>query len=612
MPTPQHEYLDNLKIVSALASLEAGGESTFEEWYALRRDNWARAKLLRARNMELLRTMLSPAIDGVYDPDGRCLAALEELSAALVDRSLYIDPGLYCVVNQALISYYRTTKDTSGLIRCLYAMGRGLFAQFQSISGVSHPALTAVSQRCKMHFAEAGAYRKFFDELPDDATKGYVIRSMANVSLARFQDRSEKIAVIRQTLRVLNDPWYRQQAPSLPWDVFLHQTHQQMVASRTLAPGALTSQDLADILDSSFVLYSEHLHSVDKDGRPNFRVLWPYYETQYLCGLITLPEMLSRLEKLIDQASLDDRSVDGAYGLITLPLSYCNTLETLEQQDLLLRKHDYLCSLNTRAFRAACALPPGQDYAFYFSTFLSFYRELEGAPAFSHVLLTLLPRCAPDLYLHSAVAGEAAAVICAAAIEALPRLFDSLPCLAGLTDQAERTDAAVSFVRTGALLHNVGLLHLGRLRTLHSRELFPDEHALMEMHALSGADLLRARPSTEPYADLALGHHSWYNGEGYPAEYRRQDCPARGAVDVLSLAVFLEERLCTDGFSYDAGTALDQAVEAVLTDEGRRFFPPLALCLADSGLQARLRQVFTDAPREICHQLYDIFRSPVP
>lgn len=611
MPTPQGEYLDNLKAVSALTALEPDGGSSFEAWYTLQRDNWAQAKRLQARNMELLRAMLDPAIEGVYAPGGQALSVLEELSAALVEGAHYIDPGLYCVVNQALISCYRTTRNTPALIRSLYNMGRGLFAQYQSVAGVSHPALTALSQQCKMRFAEAGAYRKFFDELPDDTTKGYVIRSMANISLARFQNQSEKIAVVRQTLRVLNDPWYRKQAPSLPWDRFLRQTRQQMIASRTLAPGALSSRDLADILDAAIVLYSEELHSVDKNGRPNFQVLWPYYEMQYLCGLITLPEMLKRLENLIEQASLEDRSVSGVYGLITLPLSYYNTLETLEQQDLLLHKHDYLCSLNARAFRAACSLPPGQDYAFYFSTFLSFYRELDGAPSFLQVLLTLLPRCAPDLYLRSAVTGEAAAVICAAAMEAQPRLFDSLPCLAGLAGPGERTAAAVSYLRTGALLHDVGLLYLGRLRTLHSRELFPDEHELMELHAPAGANLLRARPSTEPYADLALGHHAWYSGKGgHPEEYHRQDSPSRGAVDVLSLAVFLEESLCADGFSYDAGAAFDRAVDAVLRDEGKRFFPPLALCLADPAVQSSLRRVFADTPKEVCRQLYDVFPAP--
>lgn len=622
MRSYQREYIENLHSIAELTEFALAKELPFALWYQQLKDNWALAAEKRVRSIELLRTEFRQTIDNLFAEESTELAELEEFAAALVQGANYLDSGLYCAIHQALLSYYRTRKMRDGVIRELYFKGMGLYSQTRALPGVEHPKLDAFDQRFRMCFAEAGAYRKYFDEIESEETKGYIIRAMANVSLGRFKNKSEKIGIVRRTLQVLNDDWYRSLAPGLPWDRFTYLTHQQMVSGRSLFCNDFSAQDLADLMESSHILYDEQMEAVRRDGGTlNPRLYWPYCEMEYLYGLSTIQEMLGKVEMLIEQANEEDQSTGGMYAQITLPMTYCNILADFADEnftdrnytdqhfvgrDLIWKKREYLRTLNERAFWYVSSLPADQGHAFYLNQFISAYIELDGCPPYDQVILTVLGKCMPDVYVRSWIVSEVSAAICEAVMEDEPQIFDDVPAAAGIGDVEAKKQAIVQFVKKGAMLHDVGILHFNHIHSIRSRELFQEEQELLRLHAYVGWEMLKKRKSTQDYADLALGHHAWYNkAEGCPKEYKRTQCACRCAVDVVALAVFLAKRMDADGLGYRTGGVFDDVVSQAVKEEGRRFYPPLTVNLQNSGLQKKLREIFTNGVEEACHRLYE-------
>lgn len=622
MQSYQKEYVENLRSVAELTAVRPVEGMSFTSWYRNLQTNWAQAAKICVRSMEILRTEFRQTIDNLFSEGGEDLEGLEEFAAALVCNGDYLDSGLYCTIHQALLSFYRTRKMRDGIIRELYFKGMGLYSQTKMLFGIDHPVLDAFDQRFRMCFAEAGAYRKYFDEIESEETKGYIIRAMANVSLGRFQNKSDKIAIVRRTIQVLSDDWYKEFAPGLPWDRFLYLTHQQMVSGRALFCTDFTPQDLVDLMESSHVLYNEQLETVERDGgKPNPRFFWPYCEMEYMCGLTTIQEMLGKLEMLIEQASEDDQSVDGMYAQITLPMTYCSILEEFADEDFMNRsfanqhftgrdliwnKREYLQRLNERAFWYVGGLPADQGHAFYLNQFISAYIELDGCPPYDQVLLTVLGKCTPDIYVRSWMIAKVAVAICETVMEDEPQIFDGVPAVANARGVDAKRTAALQFVQKGGMLHDVGILPFYHIHSIRNRELFQEELELLRLHTCVGWEMLKKRKSTREYADLALGHHAWYNGaKGYPDEYKRRESPCRCVVDLITLASFLTREMDSDGLFYRTDGMFDEAIAEAVREEGHRFYPPLTVSLQNVELQKKLREIFRNGVKEACRRLYD-------
>ncbi len=129
---------------------------------------------------------------------------------------------------------------------------------------------------------------------------------------------------------------------------------------------------------------------------------------------------------------------------------------------------------------------------------------------------------------------------------------------------------------------------------------------MAKLHVKVGADHLRENPSTHCYADIAMGHHAWYDGSshGYPRDYKRLDSQYRQMVDVIALADWLENRT-NSAMSGRKGTfSFADAVREVFSLAGRRFSPLVTSWLQDPGLFGRIEEILKNGRREAYETLY--------
>jgi len=134
-------------------------------------------------------------------------------------------------------------------------------------------------------------------------------------------------------------------------------------------------------------------------------------------------------------------------------------------------------------------------------------------------------------------------------------------------------DCSTDEFRRAATLHDVGKVMVPEPISLKPRELTADEVRAVQHHARVGYQLLAG--STSPLmrvaASIALGHHEWWDGSGYPQGLRGEEIP-------------LEARIVSVADVFDALTSHrvdrpalpgDAAYAAMTELRGRQFEPRL-------------------------------------
>ena len=405
----QKEYIENIREIAALTARKDPDGLTLEAYEARMRRDEAAAWEKVGRNMTLLREGLFSTLDHLFDADRKTLEELEEFATHLMGGKETQDEGVFRLIHRALLSLARQKGDRYGMIRELYWLGMGYYWLYSKLVGLPLEVTEKYANQMRLSFTEAAAYLKYFEEIEDTETRGYMLRSRANMSLGSFKSSGEKIRLVRDTLCIMQDETYRQTEPDLPWERYLYMTHQQMASSVSYSKEQVMSpEDMAWIMESAYIVYHQRLEeAAASGGHTPLRWAFPYYAMEYYCGIYDMDHLMARIEKLMDQADPADVSPDGMYGILSLPAFYCQYLE--QNPERIPAKASYLEGLYQRALEYAGRFPAQEDekLSLYLRQLSFTYIETQGGVPYGVYLQKLLLRFAPEAYLHSRMVGEA-------------------------------------------------------------------------------------------------------------------------------------------------------------------------------------------------------------
>ena len=598
----QEEYIANLREIAALSPRRQPSEGTLADYTdRLCRDR-ARQKQLAARNMALLRENLFPVLDNLPEAGPQETEDLRQFAAALIQGRIELDAILYCQIHQSLLGLARHRRDRDGIIRELYSLGIGRYAQCSKLVGLDLSVSAPYTSKMRLCFVEAAAYLKYFDEIQDPDTRGYILRSLANTALGQFRVTSERVRLIKNALQIMQDPAYREREPSLPWDRFVRQTHRLMTASISFSrETAMTAQDVADIMESVYAVYDLHAQA---EGAMAARPAFHYYAIEYYCGLDSMEGLLSKTERLLNSADLTDFSVEGMYAVISLTAFYCQYLQ--EYPEMLAGREEIVEEQYRRVMRYTESFPPSQEsesLLLYLRQLSYTYVETSRSLPYGLFLQKLIFRFAPEIYLHSQAVGAAAA-LCRQIAGEEPGFFDDIPAVREISDPQEKLREIQRLALASGQFHDVGKINFTSLYANNGRQWFEEEHEMSRLHPVTGAKLLADRPSTSPYADAALGHHAWYDGSRDCA-YRRLECASRQMVDVVALVDWLENVTGTAVLYTGIEMSFDEAVQEAIRLEGRRFSPLLTARLRERQTAELIRSALDQSRRETAAEMFE-------
>lgn len=604
----QEEYLANVRAYAALTAAHPGADEDPVKWVER---NEAERKRLIQRNMELLREGLVPQLDRLPEADEAELAELRAFTAELYGGGRDLDLGLFCHMRQALLNLARQKRDRDGVIRELYWLGIGKHAMYNKLIGMELEVTEPYLSQARLCFAEAAAYLKYFEELEDPETRGYIMRSMANMGLGQFRSVGERTRLIKRALQVFQDPFYRELAPQLPWDRYVRQARQLMIAS--LAHGreqAMTPQDVADIMESAHIVYQGNTRPEDV---PLARQSFHLYSIEFYCGIYDLNTLLAKLEGVMDQADEADYSTEGMYGLISLPAFYCQYLRSYPQQ-LTGTRERYVDRLYQRVLRYTENFPAGREDAslfLYLRQLSHTFVETEGGLSFAGFQRRLMVRFAPSVYLHVRSVAAGAQALCGILLEEEPSFFDDMEEIRVLSSPEEKRRAVLDLAERCGIHHDMGKLNLLDFYTRIARQWLPEEYQIIRLHPLAGSGLLADRRSTARLASTALGHHAWYDGSRpYPGGYRRLEYPERQMTDVIALIDWLADTTHITGLYTGRQKTFPEAMEAAIRLEGRRFSPMLTARLRDRSVAERIRAAMDRGRQEACREAGSALHAP--
>lgn len=605
----QEEYIANSREFIALTVKRLPEDRTFEDYAARLGRQRARKEALAARNMELLREELLPTLDHLPNADEETLESLVEWGKQLFNGRDGLDVGQFCLIHRSLLGLARQKGDREGIIRELYWLGIGCHSFYGSrLSGVDEGAATHLNAM-RLCFAEAAAYLKYFDEIQDTETRGYIMRSLANVAMGESYSVSARTALLKRALQVFRDPYYREKAPELPWDRYVRQTHLLMTSSISHdGKRAMMPQDVSEIMESAHIIYHDREEAAEKMGEAlPAQQVFRTASIEYYCGILNLDTFLSAVERQMDAADSHSFSDENAYRLISLPAFYCVYLS--EHRESLPPREEYLAQLYRRSMDYMDAFPEDQerDQLFlYLRQLSSAFLETEHAIPYGVFLAHSIGRFAPEVYIHSNQVAEGAAALCGVVLDEEPAFFDDIDFLREIPDQQEKRETVLAYARGCGEFHDVGKINFLELYTRTARQWLEEEYEIARLHTVRGAGMLSERESTGRYAPAALGHHAWYDGSrGYPDSYHRLECPQRQMVDVIALVDFLAAAPETGKLRRGRDMTFAGAVEEAIRLEGRRFSPLLTARLRDAGVVEQIKTALERGRLEAYRKLYE-------
>ena len=175
----QDEYIANLKEISTLTARQKPRGLSFEEYLKELLENRERAQQLSKRNMELLRNNLFPVLDHLFAAGDKVCSELQEFAGRLLSGRNELDVGLFCQIHQALLSHARMKRDRAHVIEELYWLGIGRNNLCAKLVGLDLSEIEKYTSQMRLCFIEAAAYLKYYDEIEDSQTRGYILRSLS-------------------------------------------------------------------------------------------------------------------------------------------------------------------------------------------------------------------------------------------------------------------------------------------------------------------------------------------------------------------------------------------------------------------------------------------------
>jgi putative two-component system response regulator len=140
-----------------------------------------------------------------------------------------------------------------------------------------------------------------------------------------------------------------------------------------------------------------------------------------------------------------------------------------------------------------------------------------------------------------------------------------------LSEQLRLSESKTSLIRQAAPLHDIGKLAVPDAILLKPGKLTVEEFDQVKEHAAVGASILSGSSSEVLCLaeEIALTHHEWWDGSGYPAGLEGDSIPVSGRI--VALADVFDALIHTR--PYKAAWPLTKAVREIRNLAGRQFDP---------------------------------------
>lgn len=617
------QYIERLKKIRLLSSPSLEGISDADIYSDVLRDNFIHIGKLAAQTRQFLESELFPMLSTRRDltpEETEELIALGEelLSAADVEN---LDLPIMSLISNRLLQDAVEHDDTAATIRRLDMRMDTCYALMIMIGRVS--AYPEIADRFRQEGLGIG--RKILDFLRKDTFRALDASSRETLLtdaryMAVFYEgnredeflQSEELKHLDAMLALSENPFYTDLTPDFNWRYFRYRTLNYYAKMTDLGNvrgfGPELLQAICDRTEVFVALWhSDEAYYSQFDSERQIRLL--LYRNRYLAGRCSRERYRAELEALYAERNPWQYDLNGICDNLELPAEIVCLLDPLRLSDRDARR---LSRFYRHMIQYGFNMPNSGSLSSmleYYFAILERFIELPQGPSFEEMGLQCLAALHPPTYIHSVMVAKLASCLCGHLIDADPgRLAGALGC-ATAEQVRQNRQALMDFTFHAALCHDFGKLSIIDTIFVYGRNLFDMEFELIRTHPRSGWQLLTRYDSTRPYADIALGHHRWYDGsQGYPEDFDSAASPLKPIIDLVLCADCLDAATDRVGRSYSRGKSLDEFIAEIRPECGTHYPPWLAQLLTQEDAHRDILDLLTQGRLETYQKTYKLLK----
>lgn len=520
----------------------------------------------------------------------------------------YDDCQVLLLLLQGLITYYEAIQDTEKL---LFLYGAAFYEENEIQNRRDGSCFMSMEYNYKIL-----QYKKVYSELRTPELRKTIFKAYYNIIVVGLGNRVVDIKT--------SYSWYKDMME------FWHSEPVQKLDEKTEEIAALVEQ-----ISYEWLAAEEYIEWADKESKEEFCRLAEYYykkeknEECDICGInsevyaawlhaqvlegkqefasildLYLEYYRNRLECFPKQGK-SEHSYEDFYFIINTPLAlerwlHYGILEDKSKEVMMFLKETteetwYRLKWHSVPFLNEIMA----DWCFKVMKYLHNQAEKEDW------LFRLLVRRQLPTYLHSVMVMYLAEALCKEAVKKRPDLFRYIP--------GTGIDELPEFVRSCALLHDVGKIRITDIVNTQGRQLWDNEFSGIRMHPVYGAELLAADSDFAKYRDVVLGHHKFYNGKGgYPEDFDNTASEYRMVVDLITICDCIDAATDHYGRNYKKNKNIEEVVAEMNAEKGWRYNPDLVDIMTGSPkLLAEMDYITGEGRLDIMYQAYSEFRETI-
>lgn len=585
-------YTDRMLKIRLLSSPDIQSFDNAETYSERLRNNFKEIGRLAAMNREMLDGVLYPELnseDVIEDEFAEQMGELAEnliSLAGITDDYENLDAPVALLIADRLMKDCENSDDMVELIRRMDEIIPIYYALMNMTERiVTRPEISKVFHDKGLELGER--FLTFLDKdvfatLPDDDTKDIVLIN-ARFMTAFFEsshnpeENRRNLEILDMMMDIAEDPFYHEHIQDYDWKYFKFRVLEYFLqCTDVFNARGFTIQQLMHICKRADEL--EKLCESDPEffepinGYKTYPIL--VMRNRCLAGFVNKEKYKGYLLDIYETRDKKDVGMDGGYMNILIPLEIMRTVNPNDynaEEAVLL--NDIYQSLVAYLFHIPNSGVLAIMLEFAFELFMCFV-DVPGGITFEDFVRQCLAAIHPPTYIHSCMVGQISARMAYHLIRKRPELFIGILECNNAEEVISNRDRIVDYVYHAGLCHDFGKICIIDTIFVYGRKLLDFEFDIIKSHPLIGSELLKKHFSTREYADVALGHHRWYNDEGgYPADFNTADSKYKTVIDLVQCADCMDAATDTVGRSYSKGKTLAQFMEELKEGSGTRYAP---------------------------------------
>ena len=427
------------------------------------------------------------------------------------------------------------------------------------------------------------------------------------------KSREDNLKMLREALAISEDPFYTEGLKDFDWRYYRYRVLNYFAQLTDLCNLCGFEEDLMpEILERSEEFWEfwhsdpEFFSELEKESFVEFQRL----RNRYYAKKISNDTYLDGLLTLYHDREMGQYDVSGIIENIQIPTEILG----LVKKDRYTEKEKALITtLYNNVIAYAFHIPNSGVLSFMLEQstyFMRHFIELPGELGFEEMMLDFLAAMHPPTYVHSRMVARFSVCLCDHLIDMEPELLIGVEGCKTREEVLLNRNQILEYTWHAALCHDTGKIFIIDTVFVYGRKLLDMEFDLIKTHPKMGADMLKRFSSTKKYADVALGHHKWYdNTRGYPEDFDTSKSPVKTVIDLVLCADCLDAATDTVGRSYNRGKTFDDYYTELKEGSGTRYAPWLVTLFSRPGVREDIDFLLTEGRDQNYHDTYLLLKS---